>query len=167
LQAGGIGRIIRRPAARAASIALLAGLALAASPHTGFAQQQPAAPAEPPAAKSEPGQLPVYATKKDDAKAEKATSKVTFGYVLTGDSETDNVTRLGLSGLGRVLAARTAVEPGEPLPIDIDTDELAFYPILYWPVLPDAAALQESTLAKIDAYMKEGGLIVFDTRDYG
>jgi hypothetical protein len=34
-------------------------------------------------------------------------------------------------------------------------------------VLPDAAPLPEPTLAKIDAYMKQGGLIVFDTQDYG
>jgi hypothetical protein len=168
LQAGGLGRLIRRPAARAASVVLLAGLALAAAPGVGFAQEPPpAAPNSPQAKTRQPGQPPVYATKRDDAKAQQATSKVTFGYVLTGDGETDNVTRLGLSGLARVLAARTAVEPGEPLPININTDELAFYPILYWPVLPNAPALPEPTLAKIDAYMKEGGLIIFDTRDYG
>ena len=50
--------------------------------------------------------------------------------------------------------------------VNILTDEIAFYPVLYWPVLPDAKALPEATLAKIDAYMKQGGLIVFDTQDY-
>ena len=39
--------------------------------------------------------------------------------------------------------------------------------MLYWPVLPDAQALPEATLAKIDAYMKQGGMIIFDTKDYG
>ena len=34
-------------------------------------------------------------------------------------------------------------------------------------MLPDAEALPEPALAKIDAYMKQGGLIVFDTQDYG
>ncbi len=51
--------------------------------------------------------------------------------------------------------------------VNILTDEIAFYPVLYWPVLPDAKALPEATLAKIDAYMKQGGLIIFDTQDYG
>ncbi len=103
----------------------------------------------------------------DDEKAIKATSKVTIGYVLTGDPETDEVTRLGIDGLGRLLAARTAVEPGPPIGVNILTDEIAFYPVLYWPVLPTAQALPEDTLSKIDAYMKQGGLIIFDTRDYG
>ena len=50
--------------------------------------------------------------------------------------------------------------------VDIDKDELSFFPILYWPVREDAEALSDATLAKVDAFMKQGGLIVFDTRDH-
>lgn len=96
-----------------------------------------------------------------------ATSKVTLAYVLSGDRETDDTSRAGLKGLGRVLQTRTAVEPGEPAAVDITKDEIAFYPVLYWPVLKTAKALPDAIIAKIDAYMKEGGLIIFDTRDYG
>lgn len=103
----------------------------------------------------------------DDELARKATEKVTLGYVLTGDAESDNASRLGLVGLGKILKLRTAVEPGEPLGVDILNDEIAFYPVLYWPVLPEAKSLPAPVLAKIDAYMKQGGLIVFDTKDYG
>ncbi len=102
-----------------------------------------------------------------DERAIEAVSKVTLGYVLSGDQNVDEISRLGLDGLGRLLAVRTAVEPGRPMGVNILTDEIAFFPVLYWPVLPDAKALPEETLAKIDAYMKQGGLIVFDTQDYG
>lgn len=102
-----------------------------------------------------------------DGVAMMATSKVTFGYVLTGDEKTDTTTRQGLEGLGRILEIRTAVEPGAPMGVDIEKDEIAFYPILYWPVLTNAKPLSAPTLAKIDAFMKQGGMIVFDTRDYG
>jgi hypothetical protein len=102
-----------------------------------------------------------------DERAIEATSKVTIGYVVTGDQGVDEISRLGLDGLGRLLAVRTAVEPGRPMGVNILTDEIAFFPVLYWPVLPDAKALPEETLAKIDAYMKQGGLIIFDTQDYG
>jgi hypothetical protein len=101
-----------------------------------------------------------------DAAAMRATSKVTLGYVLTGDSATDETSRRGLTGLGKVLVARTAVDPGDPMGVNIATDELAFFPLLYWPVLATAQALPDPTLAKVDAYMKQGGMIVFDTRDY-
>jgi hypothetical protein len=102
-----------------------------------------------------------------DKAAIAATAKVTLAYVLSGDRETDETSRAGLAGLGRVLETRTAVEPGEPAAVDISKDEIAFYPVLYWPVLESAEALPDPIIAKIDAYMKEGGLIIFDTRDYG
>jgi hypothetical protein len=88
-----------------------------------------------------------------------------LAYVVTGDAETDRISQAGLSGLSRVLAARTAVEPGEPLGLDIERDELAFFPLIYWPVQRNATALSDAVLAKVDAYMKQGGMIIFDTRE--
>ena len=68
--------------------------------------------------------------------------------------------------MSKVLSARTALEPADPMGVDIDKDELAFFPVLYWPVREDAEPLSDATLAKVDAFMKQGGLIVFDTRDH-
>jgi hypothetical protein len=96
-----------------------------------------------------------------------STGRVTFGYVLTGDAQVDETSRQGLSGLGKVLAARTAVEPGDAFGVNIVVDEIAFFPILYWPVVANAQTLPDATLSKIDAYMKQGGMIIFDTRDHG
>ena len=92
---------------------------------------------------------------------------MTFGYVLSGDPTVDRTIEQGLRGLNTFLLAKTAVEPGEPMGVNIATDEIAIFPILYWPVLPNARALPDTLLAKIDAYMKNGGMIIFDTRDAG
>lgn len=99
--------------------------------------------------------------------AQKATDNVTLGYVLTGDASADATSKAGLEGLSRVLALRTAVEPGDPIAVDIVKDEISFFPVLYWPVIESASALPPPALAKIDAYMKQGGMIIFDTRDFG
>jgi hypothetical protein len=181
LQAGGLaGLFSRRPRPRSGTAAaiVLAALAYAASPPSVRAQdfspqdfQQPEiqqldsfAPSRVPSSAEvvRPGNLSAA-----DKAAIDATGKVTIGYVLSGDRETDETSRVGLEGLGRVLETRTAVEPGAPAAVDIKKDEIAFYPILYWPVLENAEALPDAVMAKIDAYMKEGGLIIFDTRDYG
>jgi Domain of unknown function (DUF4159) len=106
-------------------------------------------------------------TRVDDDRAIQATAKVTFGYVLSGDAATDEVSRQGLIGLNTFLVAKTTVQPGDPYAVNILTDEIAFFPMLYWPVLGNARPLPEATLTKIDAYMKQGGMIVFDTKDYG
>ncbi|MFA5898659.1 MAG: DUF4159 domain-containing protein [Hyphomicrobium sp.] len=155
---GGFG--LRRPARRAAHAAALALLFVG----VGTLLALPQAHAQPVDAPATQG---ASSTQAADERAIEATSKVTLGYVVTGDSNVDEISRLGLDGLGRLLAVRTAVEPGRPMAVNILTDEISFFPVLYWPVLPDAKPLPEATLAKIDAYMKQGGLIIFDTQDYG
>jgi hypothetical protein len=90
-----------------------------------------------------------------------------LAYVVTGDEETDRISRAGLLGLSKVLTARTAVEPGEPMGVDPARDELVFFPLIYWPVLSRAEPLPDRVLAKVDAYMKQGGLIIFDTKNEG
>ena len=98
--------------------------------------------------------------------ATKAALHTRLAYVVTGDAEIDRTSEEGLAGLSKVLRARTALEPADPMGIDIDKDELAFFPLLYWPVREDASPLSDVTLAKVDAFMKQGGLIIFDTRDH-
>ena len=88
-----------------------------------------------------------------------------LAYVLTGDRDVDLVSKSGLGGLTLFLAQRTALEAGEPIGLDIAHDELAFYPLIYWPIVPGAPRPSEETLKRIDSYMKQGGTVLFDTRD--
>lgn len=159
-------------AASASSVAILAagvtaGYLIAAGASTAGAQTTPRdqrRPAVSGQTEVRPGAAGITA---NDAIAMKATGKVTFGFVRTGDASTDAVSRAGLEGLNRILTLRTSIEPGEPIGVDIARDEIAFFPILYWPVVQNPQPLPDTALARIDAYMKEGGLIIFDTRDYG
>ncbi len=109
------------------------------------------------------------AERKDEAAAlafaMKATSRTRFAYVITGNDRVDEISRAGLFGLSEYLAERTSVEPGEPMAVDIEKDEIAFFPLIYWPVLPDAPSLSPKAVAKLDTYLKNGGTILFDTRD--
>ena len=88
-----------------------------------------------------------------------------LAYVITGDPDVDAVSKSGLGGLTLFLAQRTALEAGEPIGLDIARDELAFYPLIYWPIVPGAPRPTEQTLKRIDTYMKQGGTVLFDTRD--
>ena len=62
--------------------------------------------------------------------------KTRLAYVVTGDDKLDETTMAGLRGLSDILRRRTAVEPGKPMAIDIENDELAFFPLLYWAASP-------------------------------
>ncbi|HZD62148.1 MAG TPA: DUF4159 domain-containing protein, partial [Xanthobacteraceae bacterium] len=148
LLAGGIGQLLRRrrPAATALVIAILAA-ALIASPHA-LAQGQTSAGASGA-----------------DEQALRATLETRLAYVLTGDEEVDRISKAGLQGLTLFLAQRTALEAGEPVGLDPARDELAFYPLIYWPIVPSAPKPSREALEHIDAYMKQGGTVLFDTRD--
>ncbi|WP_018044693.1 DUF4159 domain-containing protein [Methylobacterium sp. 88A] len=88
-----------------------------------------------------------------------------LAYVVTGDEATDTASRAGLNGLTQMLASRTALEPGDPIGIDPGKDELAFYPIIYWPIVASRPQPSEAAIRRIDAFMRNGGTVLFDTRD--
>ena len=112
-----------------------------------------------------PGRADAQDEKPTDAAAIDAISRTRIAYVLTGDPGIDSISRAGLAGLSRFLVEKTALEPGDPAGVDIATDELSFYPLIYWPVDPAVAVPSEEAIARVDAYMKEGGTVLFDTRD--
>jgi hypothetical protein len=97
--------------------------------------------------------------------AMKATSQTRLAYVVTGNADVDSIVKAGMAGLTLFLAQRTALEAGDPVGIDPAHDELAFFPLIYWPIVPGAPKPPQDALNKIDAYMKQGGTVLFDTRD--
>ena len=138
---GGLSLFARRRMATATALALALVLAL---PHSVFAQDQrgPIAP-----------------------KAQEAALGTRLAYIITGDPAVDEASRAGLAGLSAFLAARTALEPAEPAGVDPAIDDLAVYPFLYWPIVAGRPVPSESTIRKLDAFMKGGGTVLFDTRD--
>jgi hypothetical protein len=142
LLAGGIARLMRRRAT--AALALAIALPFAADSTPLRAQEM---------------------TQAQINFALQATLQTRFAYVRTGDSETDELSHAGLEGLSIFMAQRTALEPAEPMAVDISQDELSFFPMIYWPILPNAPRPDPATLARIDTYMKQGGTVIFDTRD--
>ncbi len=125
---------------------LALALALTALPPSGHAQQP---------------------TPEQEHAAIEATRDTRLAYILTGDAELDALSRAGLEGLSMELAARTAFEPGTPVGLDPAKDELAFYALVYWPISANAPVPSAETMRKVDAFMKNGGSIIFDTRDNG
>ena len=77
------------------------------------------------------------------------------------------MSRAGLVGLTATLNRRTAVETAEPLAVDIESDELIFFPLLYWPVTAEQAPPSPRAVERINRYLETGGTILFDTRDAG
>ncbi|ANC91331.1 DUF4159 domain-containing protein [Azospirillum humicireducens] len=108
---------------------------------------------------------PQPARAQDQDNAVKVTAETYLAYVQTGDSGVDDTSRAGLEGLVSVLGLRTAVEAAGAVGVDPERDELAFYPLLYWPVSDRQRPLSDGARQRVNEYMRSGGTILFDTRD--
>ncbi|HEY1944033.1 MAG TPA: DUF4159 domain-containing protein [Roseiarcus sp.] len=97
-----------------------------------------------------------------DAQSARATH---LAYIVTGDPTVDETSRLGLENLGRVLDQRTSAEVADPIALDPARDELSFYPLIYWPIVANRPQPGQKAVARISAFMKNGGTVIFDTRD--
>ena len=104
------------------------------------------------------------------ARAEPATNpalETRLAYVVTGDTQVDDVARSGLAGLSAYVNARTAAVLAEPAAVTPGSDDLSFYPLLYWPLSADAPDPAPAMLAALNDYTAHGGIILIDTRDGG
>ena len=90
-----------------------------------------------------------------------------LAYVQTGNAEVDEVSRLGLAGLSDFVNRRTAAALADPVGVVPGRDDLSFFPLLYWPVLGDAPQPDAQMAAALNGFMRQGGIILFDTRDEG
>ncbi len=132
----------RRAAAALAVLACLAGLGLGGRPAPSLAQDP-------------------------DEAAIALTRDTHLAYVRTGSPAIDATSHAGLQGLILVLKQRSAVEAAAPAGVDLESDELAFYPLLYWPMTAEQPLPGPGALRRLDAYLRNGGIVFFDTRDQG
>ncbi|MGO4914134.1 DUF4159 domain-containing protein [Pseudogemmobacter sp. W21_MBD1_M6] len=94
-----------------------------------------------------------------------ATSEVVLAHVVTGNAEVDRIAQAGLRGLSDVIFSRTSIEPAHPIAVNLEDDELSFFPFLYWPVTLDQTTPSAAAYARLNRYLRTGGMILFDTRD--
>jgi hypothetical protein len=101
----------------------------------------------------------------DDSFALAAIAETVLAYVVTGDAKQDETSQLGLQGLSDILFFRTSIEPGAPIGVDLERDNLGLFPFIYWPITENQPAPSAEAYAKLNRYLRAGGMILFDTRD--
>ncbi len=87
-----------------------------------------------------------------------------LAYVITGNAEVDATSRAGLVGLSGFVNQRTSAVLAEPVGVVPGRDGLEFYPLLYWPITAQQPALDAKTTEAVSSFMRNGGIILFDTR---
>ncbi|WP_367160393.1 DUF4159 domain-containing protein [Kozakia baliensis] len=89
-----------------------------------------------------------------------------LAYVITGHDDVDTASREGLLGLSHYASDRSSAQLGQPDGVRPGQDDLAFYPLLYWPITEDVQPDAKRTAA-LNAFIAHGGMILFDTQGAG
>ncbi len=100
-----------------------------------------------------------------DPRALEATSAVVLAHVASGNAGVDEIAAAGLRGLSTALFRRTSVEPAPPMLVDPERDELALFPFIYRPITENSPVPSAAATARLNRYLRSGGMILFDTRD--
>ncbi len=93
----------------------------------------------------------------------RAALETRLAYFVSGDTAIDDMARAGLVGLSSYVNARTAAHLADPSGVTPGTDDLSFYPLLYWPIAPGQTPSGAAVTA-LNAFMRDGGIIVIDSR---
>lgn len=95
----------------------------------------------------------------------KAAIRTSIAFVLTGDPGVDKISRDGLTGLSVILDRRTTVEEVLAAGVNLETDELSFYPMIYWPITTTQRRPSQKAIQRLNQYVTSGGTIFFDLRN--
>ena len=96
-----------------------------------------------------------------------AALEMRLAYVETPDRSLNARTRAGLFGLSNILRLRTSVEPADPHSVDLETDALELYPLIYLNIPDSMPPLSDTAIAHLNTYLRSGGALVIDTRAGG
>ncbi|GBR03346.1 DUF4159 domain-containing protein [Asaia siamensis] len=89
-----------------------------------------------------------------------------LGYVLTGHDDIDEASREGLQGLSNYASDRSSAVMGHPDGVTPGKDDLAYYPMLYWPITEDVQEDPKRSAA-LNSFMAHGGILMLDTQGVG
>jgi len=87
-----------------------------------------------------------------------------MAYIQTGDAQVDSLSKRGLAHLGQALKNRTSAEPAGVVALNLERDDLVFFPVIYWPISEKQAPLSAQALEKLQNYLDHGGTILIDKR---
>lgn len=93
---------------------------------------------------------------------EKLANNLYFGHVKSRDPITNLNAGRGMYHLTAEVRDKTAIRPNGYVSIDMERDDISFFPFLYWPVTDREATLTDAAQRKLQEYINKGGMIIFD-----
>ena len=88
-----------------------------------------------------------------------------LAYVKTGSKEIDDITKKGMVSISEYISSKTSVILDYPEEINLDKDDIYFYPILYFPFINAEKEVSMKKIVKLQNFINNGGVIIFDCKN--
>lgn len=111
------------------------------------------------------GAMAVTSKQSNAGETPDAVKRTSLAFVLTGDREVDKISHNGLSGLSVIMDRRSTVENTFTVGVNLESDELSFYPMIYWPITDTQPRPSRRAIQRLNQYVAGGGTIFFDLRN--
>jgi hypothetical protein len=96
------------------------------------------------------------------AQAQTAALQTTLAFIPAPDDATNRITADGLNTLSAEVSTHSSVDLATPVAVSPGTDDLAYYPLIYWLITAATPPPSAAGCAALEAYMAHGGLLVID-----
>ena len=88
-----------------------------------------------------------------------------LAYVKTGNKVVDEISKNGILSISEYITSKTSVILGAPDEIDLNEDDIFFYPILYFPFINSKETVGEKKIRKLQNFINNGGILIFDCKN--
>ena len=85
-----------------------------------------------------------------------------LAYINSPQHNVNMEAKSGLENLSEYVSDKTTVAPKGVTGVNIENDDILFFPFIYWPITDNSEALSEEAQQKVQSYIDGGGVIIFD-----
>ncbi|QHI95873.1 DUF4159 domain-containing protein [Aristophania vespae] len=89
-----------------------------------------------------------------------------LAFIPSGQADTDEIVKEGLKGLTHFINQRSTAHLSTPRAVTPGQDNLAFYPVIYWPITTETKLSNDQAKA-LNEYMSHDGLLLIDEMGAG
>lgn len=89
-------------------------------------------------------------------------NNIYLAYVYSPNNNVNRHAKTGLEVLSLYATDKTTVHPEGVTGINIENDEILFFPLIYWPITDNSQPLSDNAQKKVQSYIDGNGVIIFD-----
>lgn len=87
-----------------------------------------------------------------------------LAYVQTGIKQIDDINYKGLKEISSFISSKTSAILGNPIGLNLEKDEIDYFPIIYISLIKNTKKLNDISLRKLQNFINSGGILLFDCK---